>query len=343
MSKIRLAIKIGSLAALIALSMPSNAFLGGVLNWTIVDPVRDMNWYLKEVKSYLIAAERRLATLDRQISDSLQTMMSVRNSEANASAKIIAGTTSISATQNASSSERYEATDTPTVCSSLQTFVNLLGQDDDRGPNTKALCHLGEKSKSLKSRRMSDRFLHGSFADGNYYSRRVEEADGIEKVVIESIAQDVMFYAKTLTEYTVISDQDLDRLRDVNDLVFHQNVELPHPSTIDTELYPDNVESKFSEYFFANTYKAYIDRQLTDRRSTATAYAIDAPIIDASQPTKMKARANEIANAEFSSEALRLLAISESNALLHKYRRLDITLREQSALALQLKQQSDIR
>ncbi len=336
MSKIRRTFKATCLIALITLSLPSNA----VLVWTIVDPVRDMNWYLKEIKGYLIAAERRLAKIDRMISDNLQTMMAVRSSEANNSAKIISSTTSISATRNAASEERYHPTNTPALCSSLQTFGNLLGRDEGKGgPNAKALCNLGYKAKQDKSSKMTARFLKGSFADGDYYSKKVVSADSNEREIIESMADDVMLYAKTLTEYTTISQDELDRLRDVNDLVFNQDVSLPHPAILDQELFADNVESKFSEYFFTNTYKAYIERQLTDRRSTSTAHAIDAPIIEANQPETIKARAKELANAEYSSEALRLLALNESKSLLQKYRRLDLMLREQSALGLQLKQQ----
>ncbi|MCC2524932.1 hypothetical protein [Vibrio coralliilyticus] len=325
---------------LAALCLPPNslAFFGGSLTYTIVDPTRDMNWYLKEVKAYFIAAERRLAELDRMVSDRLQTLMVVQQAQANSSAKIIATTTAISSTSNPISEEHYTPTTTGAVCASIDTYNNLLNNPKNDTSRMSA-CYFSRAKDSLAAKRMSDRFTQGIYADGTYYKEVVSElATPNDKEIISAIAEDIQFYSKTLTEHTLLSEEQLARAQRISDLVFNQGVVLPHPKNIGQEVFPENVATKFNKQFFSNTYKAFIDRNLRDRVSVDGLYAKDTPIIEVHRDQRMVERVTDAANADHAADAQRLLALNISKKLSHNFKRLELALRKQSEASLRIKQ-----
>ncbi|MCG9578597.1 hypothetical protein L1D14_20475 [Vibrio tubiashii] len=311
-------------------SVPANA----VLVWTIVDPVRDMNWYVKEVKRYLIATEKYLASIDKRVANQLLTRQRIEQSEANASAHIIAQTTANSITRNNAAEERYRPLDKELVCSTVSTFNRLL--DDRKQTDHGAFCSWRNRMRNSEASKLTNRFNKGVYADGEYYRNAVKNIDtNNAKDVIRKLAKDADFYSKTLNEFTLINEEDLDRLTDINELVFMNNVILPNPIRIHNDVSGNNVDAKFNSAFFSKTYQSFTEKQITDRSSHSGRLARDALLIESNQ--RLHALSEDIANAEFKDDALRMLALTKSKQLVAELKKLELALHTESAKSLELK------
>lgn len=321
------------LVGLLTLSVSHQAL---AITYVIVDPARDMNWYLKNVKRYLIAAEREMASIDKQISSKLQTIMLAEQGEANASAIITAQTTAQSITQNNKSEERYSPLDSNLICSSIEAF-NEFDSWSDESNYEPSLCSWRNRQANSSATRLSQRFVSSVDADGAYYSDTIALLDGErdDKTIIRELADDIQFYSKTLNEYELINESDAERLDRINELVFMQGATLPNPQSADFKITKNNVDNLIPQVLLNNTYRGIIDTQIKSRTSYGEQYAPAASLI---QSRNTLGELNEdISTAEYKDDAIRLLALTKTKNLKSQFNSLESTLNKEVASSLKLK------
>lgn len=338
MSRIKVRQYVSATLCVVALLTPSITWaFGGVGHFTIVDPSRDMNWYLKEIKKYLVLTEKKLASLESRYRKQIQSLQKIRNAEANSSAQIRAVTSAQSITQNNASDNRFKPSTSELLCSTIHSAKSVLDRVLKFPQST---CEQKQDAKQSEAKSLELRFIKGLHQDAYFYQYLVNKPEvqqDKDKDVIKAMAKAVQDYDTTLNQYTLIDEESYDELHAVNELIFDWGVRLPSPKYIEKQLTARNIVKRIGPAFLSNTYQSFIERYLKDRTQFRGQYAKDAPIIDGVDGEKYKALIEEIGHAETSEDSIRLLALTKAKKLQTQYKRLDVSLRNQATAALKLK------
>lgn len=307
------------------------------VKWTIVDPVRDLNWDLKAIKKYLILAEEKLAHIDEMIGEQMLSQLQMLKTESNTSSSIRAVTSALSITQNLAAASRSEPSAVDIVCA----WIDVANTYKPSSSCGSLVWYRAE----YEVKALEERFINPNKADGSYYRNLVSDnrfdlAD--DKQILQAIGNDVQAYSHAINNFVLINEESGKQHESVTNLIFDFGITLPDPTEVSKV--PDAYSvDEYLDYFHSNTAKAFVTRSLRDRTEYSNQYAEDASLIEASTDTAIERLNNEISDAEMSDQALRVLATSRARNLKNQYKQLELSLREEAAAALKLKARRELK
>ncbi|EGQ9239496.1 hypothetical protein M2G93_16690 [Vibrio vulnificus] len=312
-----------------ALGMLPTQLHGFGLVWVITDPARDMNWELKTIKKYLILAEKRLAHIDKMLAEKMYSEMKVLYKESHKSAYIRALTSSVSITQNLAAENRYNPIDSGLVCSVIALNNNGIS------------CESSMQRKRSAMHKLQERFLDSQTADATFIQQLAKSHSFSratnERVQISTVAKAITRYADVVNQYELINESEYSELEGMTDLIFDWGETLPTPDAILS--HPTNIDvSEYTGYFQSNMAKGYVNKALMDRTQSGSIYARDSAVIESGSNETLNKLSLDLANAEMTEDAWRIIALTKARRLKQEFKTLEIALRENSSAALKLKQ-----